>query len=131
VSLVAVIARPALAASADSVALQWNAAALQAVRDTHPGPPICARELAVVSTCMYDAWAAYDPLAVGTRLGGTLRRPAAEQTLANKEKAVSFAAYRALDDRFPQPDQIPKFAALLQTLGYDPADMSLDPTTPK
>ena len=39
------------------------------------GPPIVARVLAVVHTCMYDAWAAYDDVAVGTRLGNTLRRP--------------------------------------------------------
>src|SRR6266849_10730110 len=114
----------------DSIVLQWNAATLLAVRDTHPGPPICARMLAIVSTCMYDAWAAYDSLAVGTRLGGSLRRPAAERTQANKEKAVSFAAYRALVDLFPQPDQGPKFAAVLRGLGYDPADASTDVTTP-
>jgi hypothetical protein len=120
----------ALAATADSVVLQWNAAALQAIRDTHPGPPICARALAIVSTCMYDAWAAYDPLAVGTRLGGSLRRPALERTAPNKEKAISFAAYRALADLFPQPDQVQKFTALMRQLGYDPGDSSTDVTTP-
>ena len=45
---------------------------------------------------MYDAWAAYDDRAVGTQLGGALRRPASERTLANKERAISYAAYRAL-----------------------------------
>src|SRR5262249_30303750 len=78
---------PTLApSSTDTLVSQWNAVALQAVRDTHPGPPICARELAIVNTCMYDAWAAYDAKAVGTRKGGDLRRPAAEQTLANKDE---------------------------------------------
>lgn len=104
--------------------MQWNNAALQAVRDTHPGPPICACALAIVSTCMYDAWAAYDPLAVGTKLGGSLRRPAPERTAANKEKAISFAAYRALVDLFPQPDQVQKFTALMRQLGYDSGDSS-------
>lgn len=112
------------------MALLWNSAALQAVRDTHPGPPVCARELAIVSTCMYDAWAAYDPLAVGTRLGASLRRPFGESTLANKEKAVSFAAYRALVDLFPQPDQFQKFGDLMHRLGYDPSDSSTDIRTP-
>ena len=37
--------------------------------------------LALAHTCIYDAWAAYDRTAVGTRLGGTLRRPARERRL--------------------------------------------------
>jgi hypothetical protein len=43
----------------------------------------------MVHTCIYDAWAAYDERAVGTQLGGALRRPASERTLANKEQAIS------------------------------------------
>ena len=108
--------------------LLWNNTMLQAVRGTKPGPPMVARMLAVVSTCVFDAWAAYDSRAVGTRLGGSLRRPAAEQTLENKRKAVSFAAYRALVDLFPT--QITLFNSQMAALGYDPADNSLDATTP-
>ncbi|HEX7898183.1 MAG TPA: vanadium-dependent haloperoxidase [Planctomycetota bacterium] len=59
-------------------------------------PTIISREMHIVVTAMYDAWAAYDAKAVGTRLGGTLRRPEAERTAANKEKAVGHAAHRAL-----------------------------------
>src|SRR5436305_14492840 len=88
-------ARPALA---DSVVTRWNDAALQAIRDTHPGPPMVARDLAVLHTSIYDAWAAYDGTAVGTRLGGTLRRPAAERTAATKDQPVSLAPYRAPAD---------------------------------
>jgi hypothetical protein len=33
-----------------------------------------------------------DDRAVGTQLGGALRRPAHERTLANKEQAISYAA---------------------------------------
>ena len=40
-------------------------------------PTIIARQMAISMTAMYDAWAAYDDKAVGTRLGGTLRRPPA------------------------------------------------------
>jgi hypothetical protein len=47
---------------------------------------------------MYDAWAAYDDRAEGTRLGGRLRRPRAERTPANKEIAIAHAVYRALLD---------------------------------
>lgn len=58
-----------------TVVTQWNDAILEAIRTTHPGPPIVARSLAIVHTCMYDAWAAYDNVAGGTRLGGLFRRP--------------------------------------------------------
>ena len=91
-------------------------------------PTIISREMHIVITAMYDAWAAYDAKAVGTRLGGTLRRPAAERTLANKEKAVGQAAYRALLAVYPEDaDWIAEQA---KAQGLDPADRSTDPATP-
>ena len=101
--LVATVGRPqpARAASRDSVVLAWNQQLLDTIKETRTGPTIAARALAVVHTAIYDAWAAYDPVAVGTRMGGNLRQPAAERTLDNKTKAVSFAAYATLVDLFP------------------------------
>ena len=64
--LTASTARPVLAAGTDTVVIQWNDATLQAIRDTKPGPPMVARALAIVHTCIYDAWAAYDERARGT-----------------------------------------------------------------
>ena len=55
-----------------------------------PRPTILSRTMALVLTSMYDAWAAYDEVAVGTRLGASLRRPAAERTQANKETAIAY-----------------------------------------
>src|SRR6266404_7138866 len=56
------------ASASDNVVVQWNVAALQGVRDSRIGPPMVARALAIVHTCIYDAWAAaYDKRAVGTR----------------------------------------------------------------
>jgi hypothetical protein len=78
---------------------------------------------------MYDAWAAYDRVAVGTRLGGELRRPAHERRFANKLEAVSFAAYRAGVDLFPGA-RAAVFDALMADLGFDPDDHSGDPATP-
>src|SRR6266700_6935156 len=92
---------PSAQARGDSVVVRWNQAALQGVRDAKLGPPMVSRALALVHTCVYDAWAAYDKDAVGTRLGGSLRRPPDERTLANKRAAISFAAYRAAVDLFP------------------------------
>jgi uncharacterized protein DUF6851 len=83
------------------VVIVWNNALLQSIRDTKPGPPMVARDIAIVHTAMFDAWAAYDARADGTQLGGTLRRPDGERTLENKQKAISFAAYRTLLNLFP------------------------------
>ncbi len=130
--LLAVAPRPSFAAEAvdhPRPALQWGSAALQAVRDAKLGAPVIARALAVVHTCMYDAWAAYDERAVGTQLGGALRRPASERTLTNKEQAISYAAYRALVDLLPV-DTKSVYTPLMKQLGYDPSDDSTDIETP-
>ena len=107
--------------------VRWNEAALEAVRRTHLGPPMVARALAIVHTSMYDAWSVYDATAIGTQIGGDLRRPPGERTSANKERALSVAAYRALVDLFPSEQAI--FDDLMQQLGFDPADQSTNTTT--
>jgi hypothetical protein len=78
---------------------------------------------------MYDAWSAYDDRALGTQLAGALRRPASERTTANKEKAISYAAYRALVDLMPA-DTESVYKPLMKQLGYDPNDNSTDIETP-
>jgi len=88
-----------------------------------------ARALMIVHECIYDAWAAYDKRAVGTQLGGTLRQRRSQRTLVNKNKAISFAAYRAAVDVFPW-DEGNVFTPLMVSLGYDPSDTSTDTTTP-
>lgn len=113
----------------ENVVLQWNAAALQAIRDTKPGPPQAARSLAVVHTAIFDAWAAYDAVAVGTRLGDALRRPEAERTAGRKSAAISYAAHRALVDQFPAREA--DFDALLVELGYDPEESTTDRSRPE
>jgi hypothetical protein len=100
-----------------------------AVIATKPYPPAVARMHAIVCTAMFDAWAAYDAVAVGTQLKGTLRRPAIERTAANKQKAIAFAGYRALVDLFPAAAQKAAFDAHMSSLGYDVTDMSVDPTS--
>ena len=128
--------RPALASvreagseTGDSVVLRWNAAALQGVRDSKLGPPMVARALAIVHTGIYDAWAAYDRTAIGTQLGGGLRRPHHERTRVNKETAISFAAYRAAVDIFPG-DKLTVFDPLMRSLGLDPNNKTTDGSTP-
>jgi len=92
-------------------------------------PTIISRQMAIAVTSMYDAWAAYDARAVGTRFKGALRRPAAERTQANKEKAIAHAMFRALVDLFPgERDWL---ADQMRRMGYDPNDDSTDRTTPQ
>ena len=110
------------------VATAWNKVALDAIRAVRPSPPIAARALAIVHTAMYDAWAAYDKVALGTRHGAVLRRPLAEQTLPNQVRAFSYAAYAALLDQFPA--QKTAFDAYMAALAYRLADASGAVTTP-
>jgi hypothetical protein len=110
-----------------SIIVQWDAAALAAMLAMKTGPTVGARALAVVHTCMYDAWAPYHPNALGTQLGGTLRVNS-HRSHADKTEAVSFAAYRALVDVLPS--QASSFATLMSQLGYDPSNTSTDTTTP-
>ena len=117
------------AVAAPSAVIEWNNAALEAVRVTRAAPPHVARMLAVSHTCMYDAWAAYDADAIGTRLGGKLRRPTGERTDANKTKAINYAAYRALVDLFPS--QKPVFDAKMASLGYNPISDTSNQGTPE
>ncbi|WP_051971562.1 vanadium-dependent haloperoxidase [Massilia sp. 9096] len=97
----------------------WIGTALEAVRTARPGPPMAARSLAILSTCMYDAWCAYDAVALPLTASGAGRRPDAERTEANKAIALSYAAYTALVDQFP--GQKAAFEAYMRTLGLDPA----------
>lgn len=114
--------------SGGNVVLQWNRAALDAVRGGTLGPPMTARALATVHTVMYDAWSAYDEVATATRFGSELRRPASERTQQNKAEALSYAAYRALVDLFPA--HAGAFAALMHEFGYDPANTTVDLARP-
>lgn len=91
-------------------------------------PTILARAMSIVLTATYDAWSAYDAKAVGTRLGGKLRRPPKERTLKNKEAAIAFAAYRTLLDVYPEEKDW--LTEQLKAKGYDPNDVSVDPKTP-
>jgi hypothetical protein len=111
-----------------SVVVRWNAALIEAVRRTGFRPMWTARALAVVHTAMYDAWASYDPIAVGVHWDSDLRRPVVERTEANVRAAVSLAAYRTLVDLFPTQTTA-LFDPLLRELGLS-AVSSADTSTP-
>jgi hypothetical protein len=106
--------------------VEWNNVALEAIRTIgklpfsspdreRGGPPQVARSIGIIYTAMYDAWAAYDNIAK-TSHSPTPRRPAAQRTDANRRKAVSQAAYRALIDQFPPAIYDPLFKTTYETL---------------
>ena len=108
-----------------TVVLVWNEAVLAAIRATRPAPPVAARALAIVHTAMYETWAAYDPWAVGTRLGFV--PPPTDRTTAARSDAVGYAAYHAILDLFP--DRKSTVDATLAAVGLDPPPSAADPTT--
>ncbi|MDQ3805225.1 MAG: vanadium-dependent haloperoxidase [Acidobacteriota bacterium] len=124
---------PLSAGHVKSSAYEWLDIALEATAREHdrngPRPTVGSRMLGIVVTCMYDAWAAYDDKAVGTMLGGKLRRPPAERTEANKRKAIAYATYRSLLYLFPEDEQW--IAGQMRQYGFDPADASTDTSTPQ
>lgn len=111
-----------------NVVIQWNSVLLLAFQNTNAAPTVSARALGILHTSIYDAWAAYDATAVGTQSGDPARRPASERTEANKETAISYAAYRTLIDLYPSQQSM--FDALMAALALDPANVSVDPSTP-
>ncbi|MGK7936118.1 MAG: DUF6851 domain-containing protein [Xenococcaceae cyanobacterium] len=110
-----------------SISVLWDQAVQQAVINTEVGPTIASRAYSMVHTAIFDAWAAYDPTAIATQLGDDLQRPEEEITEANKEEAMSFAAYRVSIDLFP--DQAEIFNELMAELGFDPNNTTTDTTT--
>jgi hypothetical protein len=128
-----------------SVARVWNEQLLDAIRKDLPKPPVHARNLFHLSVVMWDAWAAYDPVAIGYIFQ---EKHTAADVEAARAEAISFAAYRLLQHRFPgtgfvgdtpetlkpcQPGALVSLAAFdaqMDALGYDKAFTSTVGDTP-
>jgi hypothetical protein len=84
--------QPERAETGDNLVLQWNEVSLQAIRDTRPFPTAAARALAMVHTAIYDAWAAYDSVAVDTRqrlrVAPALRQPSGPWSTRTRRSAT-------------------------------------------
>ncbi len=111
-----------------TVSVLWDRAVQLAVINSSPGPTIASRAYAMLHTTMFDAWSAYDDTAISTLLADDLQRPVFENTAANKQEAMSFAAFNVLDDVFS--GQTALFRQLMTDLGYDPDNETTDTTTP-
>ena len=117
----------------ENVAYQWGKMALEATaNDTErfkPRPTITSRYLGLIFTAVFDAWSKYDAKAMAVYLQDVERRPANEQHLRNKEIAISYAAYRAMNEYYYSDTAL--FRNFMIKLGLDPDNHSLDPTTPE
>ena len=117
------------AAQGQSVARLWNEQLLDAIRADTPRPTVHARNLYHASGAMYDAWSAYDGGSAGN-----LFDESHAGTSADRDAAVSFAAYRVLTARFAaSPGAATTLASLdaqMNDLGYDPAFTSTAGASP-
>jgi hypothetical protein len=124
-----------------SIAREWNECQLNCIRKYQPKPTVHARNLFHASLVMYDAWAVYDDDASTFFLGqqwGDFFCPfdgiaAPEDVQAAQEKALSYAMYRLLWQRytnFAPPANLMTIQGYINTqmstLGYDPLITSTD-----
>ena len=118
--------------ASDNVVLKWNEQLLNTIRRNPgtTGPTVAARAIGILNTAIYDAWAPYDNKAVGTRLL-SLRATGQATTLANKSKAISYAAYRVLTDLFSDPTSMDSYNQQMSDLGYPVDTAATDTSTPQ
>lgn len=118
---------------ADNVAYQWGQMALLAqARDTerfNPRPTITSRYLGLIFVSIFDAWSRYHDSSIPVYLENVPTRPRSEQTLRNKEIAISYAAFGTLSEYYYTDKEL--FAEFMRNLGLDPNDMSTDANTPQ
>jgi len=108
---------PSTAPRDTGLASGWNRVAVRALRTGRRGTLSAARILALLHTCMYNAWAAYDDHARQTTHGVAVRLPRAERDAASKAVAMSHAAHLALAQALPA--RRAAFDAHLASLGLD------------
>ena len=88
----------------ENVAYKWGHMALTAqANDTEkfkPRPTVTSRYLGLIFVSIFDAWSKYDEKAIPVYLEGVERRPEKERTLKNKEIAISYAAFGAMNEYY-------------------------------
>ncbi|HEY3594624.1 MAG TPA: vanadium-dependent haloperoxidase, partial [Polyangiaceae bacterium] len=108
-----------------SIARRWDEQLLNAIRRDVPRPTVHARNLFHTAVAMWDAWAAYDPVATGYF---THERRTSVDPDGERQEAISYAAYRVLSHRYATAVgggvSQACFDAFMAKLGYDPADSS-------
>ncbi|MEM8980751.1 MAG: DUF6851 domain-containing protein [Pseudomonadota bacterium] len=99
-----------------SLVSQWNEVMLDAIRTDGASPTQTTYHMHLISSAVYDAWAAYDEKAYGhySEIEADDKTPSE----ANKAEAISYAFHEMLTGFFP--DQSDKFDTFMADLGYDP-----------
>ncbi len=114
-----------------SVARLWDEVLLDAIRRDFPAPTVHSRNLFHLSAAMWDAWAAYDPRAMGYFV--TEKHEAGDVAAARAE-AISHAAHRVLSHRYElavgATDSLADFDALMEALCYDVEDTATEGDAP-
>jgi len=117
---------------AENIAYKWAAKALDATAwDTDrfaPRPTITSRYLALTMVAIYDAWSMYEPEAKSIYYQTELSVPEELQNIRNKEAAVSYAAYEALQEYYYSDSA--RFREYLLSLGYSPDTIVDNPLSP-
>jgi hypothetical protein len=115
-----------------SVARHWDEVLLEAIRRDFPQPTVHSRNLFHVSAAMWDAWAAFDPVAAGVFVQEKLTAGRVERA---RERAISYAAYRILSHRYRDSPgaeaSLAEFDGLMGALCYPTARTKVrgdDPT---
>jgi len=121
-----------------SVSRLWNEVVLDAIRNDFARPTVHARNLFHISSAMYDAWSVYSTTAESYLLGKQLHEfscalgpfTAPADIHPAREEAIAFATYRLILHRFSASpdaqDTIDSANGLMQQLGYDTADTSVN-----
>jgi len=117
----------------NNLVYRWGEIAMMATANNTekftPRPTVTSRFLALIWTSVFDAWSRYDSVAVPVYLENVDRRPVSERTLANKEIAISYAAYRTMMEYFSSDSLM--LVKKMKELGFDPNNQSLDPALPE
>lgn len=114
-----------------TVARHWNEVTLEAIRRDVPAPTVHARNLFHSSAAMWDAWAAYDDVALGYFVDESA---SAVDTTAARETAMSYAAFRVLEARYVDSvgagETLPALDQLMSRLCLDPESRSTEGDDP-
>ena len=117
----------------ENLAYKWGEIAMTATANNtekfSPRPTVTSRFLGIIWTAVFDAWSRFDSIAIPVYLQNVERRPTSERTLANKEKAVSYAAYRTMMEYFSSDSAM--LTEKMKQFGFDPTNNSLVASTPE
>lgn len=117
----------------NNIAYKWSEMAITATaNDTDrfkPRPTITSRYLGLIFVAIFDAWSRYDEKAIPVYSNNVERRSKNEQSLKNKEIAISYAAFGAMNEYYYADKKL--FERFMIELGLDPNNKSLDPNTPE